>query len=190
MILRSAVFALALLPLACSTTKGAKETAESTPPSSDGMAMEAARTGTANLESKSGSTTTGTARFESRGNEVHLVLEIQGATPGIHAAHLHEKGDCSAEDATSAGGHWNPTTDAHGKWESEHFHLGDIGNIEVGEDGTGRIELTTDRWELGTGGPTDVAGHAVIVHSDPDDFVTQPTGNAGGRVACGVVTVQ
>lgn len=188
MTLRSAVLALALFPLACATTQSAKDSTEP-PATSGGMEMEAARTATAVLQSKSGSTTTGTARFEARGNEVRLVLNVEGATPGIHAAHLHELGDCSAEDATSAGGHWNPTTDAHGKWEGEHFHLGDIGNIEVGADGRGQIELVTDRWELGTGGPTDVAGHAVIVHTDADDFMTQPTGNAGGRVACGVVTV-
>src|SRR5690606_23912533 len=86
--------------------------------------------------------------------------------------------------------HWNPTTHPHGQWDHEDGHyLGDLGNIEVGEDGTGSITITTDRWELGTGGMADIVGTAVIVHTSADDFTTQPTGNAGGREACGVVPV-
>lgn len=188
--LRRALLLSAILPIAaCATTRG---TAEGEPTMSD---EEQVATGpssaTAQLASKSGSNVTGNARFTRQDDgKIQLVVQIEGATPGTHAAHLHDVGDCSADDGSSAGGHWNPTTHQHGKWEQdEHFHLGDIGNIQVGEDGTGTITLTTDRWELGTGGMVDVVGHSIIVHTDADDFVTQPTGNAGGREACGVVSL-
>ena len=90
-------------------------------------------------------------------------------------------------DGTSAGGHWNPTNVAHGAWGEGEFHLGDIGNMTVAENGTGRIALTTDLWEMGTGSDVDIVGRSVIVHADPDDFTSQPTGNAGGRIGCGVI---
>ena len=130
---------------------------------------------------------TGTAVFTQNGDQITLIIEIQGATPGLHAVHIHEKGDCSAPDDKSAGGHWNPTDVAHGKWGEGEFHLGDIGNITVGEDGIGNISLTTDLWEIGTGSDVDVVGRGIIVHADPDDFTSQPSGNAGARIGCGVI---
>jgi Cu-Zn family superoxide dismutase len=117
-------------------------------------------------------------------------LKVQNLPPGQHAAHLHEKGDCSAADGSSAGGHWNPMTHEHGKWDNGAHHLGDIGNIEVQPDGSGTVTLTTDKWTIGTGQPNDIVGKAIIVHEKQDDFQTQPTGNAGGRVGCGVVTAK
>ncbi len=139
------------------------------------------------IEPKSGSKLTGHALFVMKKDRVTLTLTVENAPPGIHAVHLHEKGDCSAPDAMSAGPHWNPTNVAHGQWGHDPFHRGDIGNIEVGKDGKGRTTLETDLWTLGGKPETDVVGHAIIVHSGPDDFVTQPTGNAGGRIGCGVV---
>ena len=130
---------------------------------------------------------TGMAVFTQNGDQITLTAEIQGASPGLHAIHIHAYGDCSAPDGTSAGGHWNPTDVAHGKWGEGEFHLGDIGNITVGEDGTGRITLTTDLWEIGTGSHIDVVGRSIIVHADADDFVSQPSGNAGARIGCGVI---
>jgi len=187
--LRRALLLTAMLPLACATTKAAAST-EGEPSASTTSSAEGPASATAKLESKSGSSVTGTARFTRQDDgKIQLVVDVEGATPGVHAAHLHDVGDCSAEDGSSAGGHWNPTSHDHGKWDHDSFHLGDIGNIEVGEDGTGTITLTTDRWELGTGGMADVVDHAIIVHTAADDFVTQPTGNAGGREACGVVTI-
>ena len=137
----------------------------------------------------SGSQVTGSAYFEQDGEEVLLVILIENATPGLHAVHIHENGDCSAPDATSAGGHWNPTGVAHGEWGTGEFHLGDIGNITIGEDGTGILTLTTDLWEIGTGSPVDVVGKGIIVHADADDFTTQPSGNAGARIGCGVINI-
>ncbi len=106
-----------------------------------------------------------------------------------HAIHLHEKADCSADDATSTGGHWNPTSEPHGKWgASEGYHKGDIGNFEADEKGNGTITFSTDQWCIGCGDPNkDIVGKAVIVHEGTDDFTTQPTGAAGGRVTCGAV---
>ena len=90
---------------------------------------------------------------------------------------------------TSAGGHWNPTGVAHGKWGEGEFHLGDIGNIAVGEDGTGSITLTTDLWEIGTGSDVDIVGKGIIVHAGADDFTSQPSGAAGARIGCGVIVL-
>jgi Cu-Zn family superoxide dismutase len=148
------------------------------------------KTAVATLESRSGSTVTGTVTFTERADDVSVVIDLKGATPGEHAVHVHEKGDCSAPDAASAGGHFNPGGHAHGAPDSavaEH-HPGDFGNVVVGPDGTGKKELTTKSFRL-TGEGVVVNGLAVIVHEKPDDF-SQPTGNAGGRQACGVVTLR
>ncbi len=132
---------------------------------------------------------TGEAVFTQNGDQITLKIMIQGATAGLHAVHIHEYGDCSAPDGTSAGGHWNPTGTAHGKWGEGEFHLGDIGNINVAEDGTGSISLTTDLWEIGTGSDVDVVGKSIIVHAGADDFVSQPSGAAGARIGCGVIVL-
>lgn len=129
----------------------------------------------------------GSAIFIREGDKVTLQVSLENTPPGVHAVHLHEKGDCSAEDASSAGGHWNPTGVEHGKWGTDPFHLGDVGNVTVGDDGKGSLTLTTELWSMGSGEDNDVLGHAVIVHAGADDFQTQPTGAAGGRIACGVV---
>ncbi len=143
----------------------------------------------ATIAPTSGNSVTGMAIFTQNGDQITFTVEIQNASPGIHAVHIHENGDCSAPDGKSAGGHWNPTDVAHGKWGVGEFHLGDIGNITVGEDGTGSLELTTDLWEIGTGSDIDVVGKGIIVHAEADDFISQPSGNAGARIGCGVITL-
>ena len=148
-----------------------------------------AKQANAMIGSSSDSDVTGMAVFTQNGDQITFMAEIQGATPGLHAIHIHANGDCSAPDGTSAGGHWNPTDVAHGKWGEGEFHLGDIGNITVGADGTGRITLTTDLWEIGTGSDVDVVGKGIIVHADADDFVSQPSGAAGARIGCGVIVL-
>lgn len=154
-----------------------------TKPSGTGQGKRAVAT----IESRSGSHVTGKAVFHEEGGKVMLKVKIEGAAPGTHAVHLHETGDCSAADGASAGGHWNPSHENHGKWSASPFHRGDIGNIEVGADGKGELTLTTDLWTIGGATETDVIGKGVIVHAKADDFTTQPTGNAGGREGCGVV---
>ena len=148
-----------------------------------------AKQANAMISSLNDSGVTGMAVFTQNGDQITVTAEIQGASPGLHAIHIHAYGDCSAPDGTSAGGHWNPTDVAHGKWGEGEFHLGDIGNITVGEDGTGRITLTTDLWEIGTGSDVDVVGQSIIVHADADDFVSQPSGAAGARIGCGVIVL-
>ncbi len=142
---------------------------------------------TAPIHPASGSTTRGTAIFIREGESVTLQISLEGAPPGDHAVHLHETGDCSAPDATSAGAHWNPGGHNHGRWGTAPFHLGDIGNITVDQDGRGSLLLTTEAWSVGSGAENDVLGRAVIVHAAADDFTTQPTGAAGGRIGCGVI---
>lgn len=141
------------------------------------------------LVARSGSATKGKAHFVVEDGKVTMEIEMEGLTPGEHAIHLHDKGDCSAPDAMSAGGHWNPTGEDHGKWGHDPYHHGDIGNLVAGEDGKAELRFTTSIWTIGGGGKSDIVGRSVIVHAQPDDFKTQPTGNAGGRVACGVIVV-
>ncbi len=153
-----------------------------------GSAILAVSCGTAKtytVEAKSGTPTQGTAKFSQSGKMVTMDLNVYKLTPGIHAVHLHEKADCSAADGTSAGGHWNPSGSDHGKWGAEHFHMGDIGNLNADKDGTARIVFKTDKWCIGcTDDSKNILGKSLIIHADKDDFHTQPTGNAGGRVGC------
>ena len=112
---------------------------------------------------------------------------IEGLEPGEHAIHIHEKADCSSPDGKSTGGHWNPTAQPHGEWgNATGYHKGDIGNLVADKDGYAVVNFATDEWCLGCGDPNkDIIGKAIIVHAGTDDFTTQPTGAAGGRVSCG-----
>src|SRR5580765_6539310 len=152
-----------------------------------GAAIAGGAKAVATLESKSGSSVTGKATFTEHAGKVMMKVSLKGLTPGQHAIHLHDKGDCSAVDAASAGGHWNPSSENHGKWGQAPYHHGDIGNLVADAKGKAELTLETDLWTIGDGKPSDVVGHAVVVHATLDDFTTQPSGNAGGRVACGVV---
>lgn len=131
-------------------------------------------------------TLNGTVSFTQVGDTVTIAAHVEGVAPGKHGFHLHELGDCSAEDFTSTGGHFNPTDAPHGGPADRVRHAGDFGNIEVGEDGTGHVELTSDMITVADG-PNTVVGRAIILHEGEDDLESQPTGAAGGRIACGVV---
>ena len=144
----------------------------------------APKTQTVTIEAKSGSKVTGKASLSEKGKEITFKLDVENLPPGEHAVHLHDRGDCSDPKGASAAGHWNPTKQPHGQWGHEGHHLGDIGNFTVGADGKGTITLTTDKWTWGTGAENDIAGKGIIVHEKVDDFKTQPTGNAGGRIGC------
>ena len=139
----------------------------------------------ANLEPTQGNNVKGTVTFTQEPNGVRVVAEITGLTPGKHGFHIHEKGDCSAPDGTSAGGHFNPTNMPHGSPDSEQHHVGDLGNITADATGTATMNQVFGFLELT--GTNSIVGRGVIVHSGEDDFTTQPTGNAGSRVACGVI---
>lgn len=139
------------------------------------------------MEPKSDTQTTGTVTFTEEGGVVKMVASFNGLQEGTHAIHLHEKADCSAADGTSTGGHWNPTFEQHGKWgDPDGYHKGDIGNFEADDQGNGEVNFKTDEWCLGCDDDNkNILGKAVIVHAGEDDFETQPTGDAGGRISCG-----
>lgn len=120
-------------------------------------------------------------------NGVRVIAEIAGLTPGKHGFHIHEFGDCSAPDGASAGGHFNPTNMPHSMPTSSKRHVGDLGNIEAGEDGTVHLDYVDTMISLT--GDHSIIGRGVIVHEKEDDLTTQPTGAAGARVACGVIGV-
>lgn len=117
---------------------------------------------------------------------VSIVAHVEGAPAGVHGLHFHEFGDCSSDDFKSAGGHFNPAGVPHGGPEDAERHGGDLGNIEVSEDGHGHVELSSNIITLGEGDHS-VIGKGVILHADEDDLVSQPTGAAGARLACGVI---
>jgi Cu-Zn family superoxide dismutase len=140
------------------------------------------------LHPTEGNETRGTVHFERQEDgTVRVRAEIEGLTPGLHGFHVHEHGDCTAPDGTSAGGHWNPTGHDHGGPDSDVRHVGDLGNVEAGEDGSAVHERADTR--LALSGPTSIIGRGLIVHADEDDLTSQPTGAAGARVACGVIGV-
>lgn len=143
---------------------------------------------TINLEPKSNSTVQGTATFVEKNGKILMTAKLTGLKPGVHAIHLHEKADCSSADATSSGGHWNPTFKKHGKWGDAEHHKGDIGNFTADSNGKATLTFETDEWCLGCNDATkNIIEKAVIVHDKADDFTTQPTGNAGARVACSAI---
>ena len=139
------------------------------------------------LEPKSNSKAYGKMFFNEVDGVVTLEAKFIDLDPGTHAVHIHEKADCSSPDGKSAGGHWNPTFESHGKWGDETgYHKGDIGNIEADENGLAKLMMQTDEWCIGCGDETkDILGKSIIVHQGVDDFVSQPSGNAGARVSCG-----
>jgi Cu-Zn family superoxide dismutase len=141
----------------------------------------------ATIESKSGSHVTGKAVFtQLPSGAVRVEVWIEGAPPGTHGLHIHEKGDCSAPDGTSAGGHFNPAGNPHAGPSAPAHHNGDLGNIEIGADGKGHLEITTNMLSVKPG-PNSVVGRSIIFHEKADDLKTQPTGAAGGRLGCGVI---
>lgn len=132
----------------------------------------------------------GVATFTQVGRAVRVVLEAQGLPPGVKGVHVHAVGKCEAPGFTSAGDHFNPTGKQHGALNPAGPHAGDLPNITIGADGRGRLESTTELITL-LGGSTSVFdgdGSALVVHAAPDDFRTDPTGNSGARIACGVIT--
>ena len=135
----------------------------------------------------SGSQVQGTVTFTKTGDEMKVVADLTGLAPGKHGFHVHEFGDCSSPDAKSAGGHFNPTNAPHAGHDAEMRHVGDLGNIEADASGKAHLELTDQKMTFS--GENCVLGRSVIVHEKADDLHTQPTGDAGGRVGCGVIGV-
>ncbi|MDO8306471.1 superoxide dismutase family protein [Herminiimonas sp.] len=139
-----------------------------------------------------GNTTSGVVSFVQKGDQVVVNAQISGLTPGLHGFHIHEKGDCSAPDATSAGGHFNPAGKRHGGPAHAEHHGGDFGNLLADASGKASLTITvsSSQASLARDGANSIIGKGLIVHADPDDYATQPTGNAGKRLACGVITLK
>lgn len=131
---------------------------------------------------------TGTVEFKETDDGVEVTANFEGLKKGKHGFHIHETGDCSAPDAKSAGGHFNPSNHKHGAPEADERHEGDLGNLTAGKDGKATATMTVKGVTL-KDGDNSIVGKGVIVHDKADDFKTQPTGNAGDRVACGVITL-
>lgn len=139
------------------------------------------------LYPKAGSKVTGRVVFTQKDGFIEITGEVTGLKPGEHGFHVHEYGDCSDADGKCAGGHFNPTGAPHGGRDAEQRHDGDLGNIKADDDGKAVINFQ-DR-VLRLNGPRSILGRGLVVHADPDDLKTQPTGNAGARVALGVIGI-
>lgn len=137
---------------------------------------------------KSDTTVTGTAHFERRGDVIAMTLSLHvpSKANSTVAVHFHEHGDCS-NNGEDAHGHWNPTGEDHGEWNKGAYHSGDIGNVKLDRDGKATINIESNRWTIGGDSNTNILSKAIIVHSGVDDYKTQPTGNSGARIGCGVV---
>ncbi|MBV9463118.1 MAG: superoxide dismutase family protein [Verrucomicrobiae bacterium] len=127
----------------------------------------------------------GTVRFETVKGGVKVTADLTGLTPGKHGFHVHEKGDCSAPDGSSAGGHFNPTGQAHGGPDATARHEGDLGNLVADASGAAHYERVDQQLTLQ--GPNSILGRSVVVHAKADDFKTQPSGASGDRVALGKI---
>lgn len=137
------------------------------------------------LQPTAGNDVSGVVRFTQTDKGVRIVADVKGLTPGKHGFHIHQYGDCTAPDGTSAGGHFNPFDTKHGGPMATEHHEGDMGNLVAGQDGTAHYDWVDPSLYLN--GPYSIVGHAIVVHAGEDDLTSQPTGAAGARVACGVI---
>ncbi len=160
--------------------------AESTPPppaapvADPGLLVE--------LEPTQGNTTSGSLTLAPEGDGIRITGRVSGLEPNsTHGFHIHENGDCSAPDASSAGEHFNPGGEGHGRPGNGAHHAGDMLNIVAGPDGSARVSTWVQGANVGGGGTMDLTGKAIIVHADQDDYATPPEGNSGGRLACGEI---
>ena len=144
-------------------------------------------TASAQLQPTRGNATSGGVRFTQQGDKVLVSGEVSGLKPGAeHGFHVHEKGDCTSGDGMSTGGHFNPMGKMHGPHGRGEHHVGDLPSLKADAYGVARFSFESSSISVGSGS-NDIVGRGLIVHRDPDDYKTQPTGNSGPRVACGVI---
>ena len=180
--------AAAIVLSACSTTPATSSSSAAS--ASVAAGVSTASSATVNLAAASASLVSGKLMAMPMGDGVHLRGEIGGLAPNsTHGIHIHEKGDCSAADASSAGGHFNPGARPHGKVGAGAHHGGDMDNIVANAEGVAAVDVHARGVTLGGGASNDAVGRAVVVHAAADDYTSQPAGNAGARVACGVIVV-
>lgn len=185
--MRLALLAIAtsVLATACGTTPATKSTRSPPVPTTS-----TARQAIANLAPASASLVSGKITAVPMAGGVHLTGTVGGLPPNSsHGFHVHEKGDCSAADASSAGPHFNPFAAAHGKAESGAHHAGDMDNVVANAEGVVNVNVHLSGVTLGGGAVNDIGGRALVVHAAADDYSSQPAGNAGARVACGVIRI-
>lgn len=139
------------------------------------------------LHATKGNNVSGIVTFTKEGSQIKVVADISGLTPGMHGFHIHQYGDCSAEDGSSAGGHFNPDNVNHGGPADSVRHAGDLGNVKADQNGNVHFEMINSL--LSFSGPHSIIGRGVIVHAGEDDLTSQPSGNAGARVACGDIGI-
>ncbi len=141
----------------------------------------------ATLQPTSGQTAKGTVHFTDVGDgNIEVQVDLTAVPPGVHGFHIHEKGDCG-NNAQNAGGHFNPTGMVHGAPDAVSHHAGDFGNVTADANGEVHTRFTTHSISLKAVDMTNPVGRAVVLHEKADDLVSQPSGNAGARIACGVI---
>lgn len=174
-----------VLPLAALASACATSSASSTEPAAGTAPMAHAKLLGGDGAAK------GSAMVTEAADGLHVVVKAQGLTPGMHAVHIHTTGVCTGPDFASAGGHWNPTAHKHGKDNPDGMHMGDMPNMVAGSDGAGEMEYVITGGKISQGATPllDSDGAAVVIHAQADDNKTDPAGNAGGRIACGVLSV-
>lgn len=139
------------------------------------------------IHPSSNSKVSGVVTFEETRQGLRINAEIDNLTPGKHGFHIHQLGDCSCKDATCAGGHYNPFHKDHGGLEDSNRHAGDLGNLTADKSGHASLTVTDRMMKLN--GVYSIVGRSVIIHADEDDLVSQPTGNSGSRIGCGVIGI-
>lgn len=179
--------------IACTNSNKTEQLHDSTAMHADSGMVDTAMASKAHADisaTKSDTSGSGKVEFTKKDDgtvELSLNLSFPKMANKTVAVHFHEHGDCG-DAGKGAHGHWNPTNEPHGKWGSASYHSGDIGNIQLDAEGSGTFTVASDRWTIGGDDKTNILGRAIIVHSGIDDYKTQPTGNAGSRIGCGVIS--
>ncbi len=162
--------------------------ASAPPPKAEPAPQHRIQRAVANIAPASASLVSGRLTITAVDGGVRIEGELGGlGHGGTHAIHVHERGDCSAADGSSAGGHFNPAAAAHGRAESPVHHLGDMDNLSANAAGVATVNIRLLGVTLGSGAANDILGRALVVHAGPDDYTSQPAGNSGARVGCGVI---
>jgi Cu-Zn family superoxide dismutase len=195
--------AVGLLLAACGRKEDAAPMTDAPAPAGDGPAVatstepsttssaEATAGAAVQLSPTQGNTANGGLKLTAAGTGVKMSGMLQGLKPDSEfGIHFHEKGDCSAPDATSAGAHFNPTNQQHGNPQAQPHHAGDMLNVKSDAQGVAEVSIDNPDVSLQTGQPNDIIGKALVLHAKPDDYKTQPSGDSGDRIACGVVAIQ
>lgn len=177
---------MASAPPMASTNQPAPSPASTQATAGEPAAAERTQPLVVSIEPRSGSKLHGTAKFESVNGGVQVTLDVLSAPAGKHGAHIHQNADCSAKDGKSAGDHFNPQAHEHGLPPTEHRHLGDLGNLEVGKDGKGHLDIVIAGANLTTGDNLSFLDRGIIIHEKVDNG-DQPAGNAGNRIGCGEI---